>query len=53
MLVGVEGAGKHRFRAVRCAVRFDDQFAYLPEAASKVLGARPGAKLNIIPFEAP
>lgn len=53
MLVGVEGAGQHRFRAVKCAVRFDDQFAYLPAAASKVLGAKPGAKLNIIPFELP
>jgi arginine N-succinyltransferase len=53
MLVGVEVSGKHRFRAVRCPVRFDDQAASIPEAAQKVLGVKPGAKLNIIPFESP
>lgn len=53
MLVGVERVGKTQFRAVRCAVRFDDQFAYIPDAARKVLGVKAGARLSIIPFEAP
>ena len=51
VLVAVEGKGKNRFRAVRTPLRFDDQYAYLPEAASAVLGAKPGDKLAVIPFE--
>ena len=51
MLVAVEGTEKNRFRAVRCPLRFDDQYAFIPETAREVLGAKPGAKLSVIPFE--
>jgi arginine N-succinyltransferase len=51
-LVGAEKKnGKGRFRAVRCAVRFDDQIAYLPGQAKEVLGVEPGDKISLVPFE--
>jgi arginine N-succinyltransferase len=43
--------GKNRFRAVRCPVRFDDQRVYLPARARELLGAKPGDKLGLIPFD--
>jgi arginine N-succinyltransferase len=52
MLVAHERpSGKNRFRAVRTQVRFDDQLAYLPDAAREMLGVKAGDKLSIIPFE--
>jgi arginine N-succinyltransferase len=52
MVVALErGSGRNRFRAVRCAVRFDDQRALLPAKAQELLGAQPGDKLALIPFE--
>jgi arginine N-succinyltransferase len=51
-LVAVEhGSGKNRFRAVRTSCRLDGQTAALPVEARKLLGARPGDKLHLIPFE--
>jgi len=52
MLVAIErGSGRNRFRAVRCAVRFDDQKVLLPAKAQELLGAKPGNRLALIPFE--
>lgn len=51
-LVAAEKAtGKGRFRAVLAPVRFDDQIAYLSEAAKEVLGVEPGEKVGLVPFE--
>jgi arginine N-succinyltransferase len=51
-LVAVErSAGKNRFRAVRTPCRVDGETAALPAEARKLLGAQPGDKLHIIPFE--
>jgi arginine N-succinyltransferase len=52
MLVSFESEkGKNRFRAVRTAVRFDDQQIYLPAKAKDVLEAPAGARLSVIPFD--
>jgi arginine N-succinyltransferase len=51
-LVAVErSSGKNRFRAVRTACRLDGETASLPAEARKLLGAQPGDKLHLIPFE--
>lgn len=52
MLVATErSAGKNRFRAVRCFVRFEDRVVHLPARAKELLEVKPGAKLSLIPFE--
>lgn len=52
MLVGFEReSGRNRFRSVRTHVRFSDQLCYLPAKAKEALGAGPGARLLMIPFE--
>jgi arginine N-succinyltransferase len=52
MLVAVErGSGRNRFRAVRSAVRFDDQRVLLPAKVRELIGAKVGDKLSLIPFE--
>jgi arginine N-succinyltransferase len=43
--------GRNRFRSVRCQARLDNTMAYLPARAKEVLGADPGEKLSLIPFE--
>jgi len=51
-LVALErDSGRNRFRAVRTSVRFEDKVVSLPKQAKEILGAEPGAKLSIIPFE--
>lgn len=47
----VRPEGRNRFRAVRCTVRLDNQLVYLPPKAKEALGAEPGDKLSLIPFE--
>lgn len=50
-LVGIEPTtGPHRFRAVRTACRLDDDKAYLPTRARRLLGVNPGDTLFTIPF---
>ncbi|MBF5046201.1 arginine N-succinyltransferase [Aggregicoccus sp. 17bor-14] len=44
-------SGRNRFRSVRCSARLDNQAIYLPAKAKQALGAEPGAKLSVIPFE--
>ncbi len=44
-------SGRNRFRAVRTQARVDDQIIYLPGPAKELLGASPGEKLSLIPFE--
>ncbi|XXF77177.1 arginine N-succinyltransferase [Myxococcaceae bacterium GXIMD 01537] len=52
VLVAVEEeSGRNRFRAVRCTVRQDHQLVFLPPKAKEALGAEPGDKLSLIPFE--
>lgn len=52
VLVALErDSGRNRFRSVRCTVRVDNQVVYLPPKAKEVLGAEPGDKLSLIPFE--
>jgi arginine N-succinyltransferase len=52
LLVACErDAGRNRFRAVRCQVRFDNHHVRLPAKAKELLGCEPGAKLTFIPFE--
>ncbi len=52
MLVGREkGSGKNRFRAVKTAVRFDDQEVLLPRAAKELLELSSGDRVSVIPFE--
>ncbi len=52
MLVGHENpSGKNRFRAVKTAVRFDDQEILLPAATKELLGVESGDKVSVIPFE--
>ncbi|MFT3841093.1 MAG: arginine N-succinyltransferase [Myxococcaceae bacterium] len=52
MLVGHESpSGKNRFRAIKTAVRFDDQEILLPAASKELLGVESGDKVSVIPFE--
>ncbi len=50
-LVGIDREGRNRFRAVKTPVRFEDQTVHLPARAKQLLGASPGDKLSLIPFE--
>jgi arginine N-succinyltransferase len=51
VLVGVERrAGRERFRAVRCAARRTGDGVRLPASARRLLGARPGDRVHLIPF---
>jgi arginine N-succinyltransferase len=45
------GEGKVRFRAVRCAARLDGETVQIPEKARALLGAEPGEKVHLVPFE--
>jgi arginine N-succinyltransferase len=45
--------GRIRFRAVRCPARFEGNEVRIPEAARKVLGARPGDRVHVVPFDGP
>lgn len=42
--------GPNRFRAVCCAVRFDDQQVLLPAEAKQLLKVKPGERLAVVPF---
>jgi len=51
-LVAVQHAtGKNRFRAIRTPCRIDGESAALPAEARRLLGARPGDRLHLIPFD--
>jgi arginine N-succinyltransferase len=51
-IVGVGRAtGANRFRAVRSAVRFDDQQALLPKAVREQLKVKPGERIAVVPFD--
>jgi len=51
-IVGLDRpTGLNRFRAVRSAVRFDDQIALLPRAVKDLLKLKTGDKVSIVPFE--
>ena len=50
-LVGLERAGRNRFRAVRCEARLEGEAVRLPPRARAVLGARAGDRLHVVPFE--
>jgi arginine N-succinyltransferase len=43
--------GRIRFRAVRCAARLDGDAVRIPERARELLGADPGERLHLVPFE--
>jgi arginine N-succinyltransferase len=52
MLVGlVRPNGRIRFRAVRCPARFEGDEVRIPEDARKLLGARPGDRVHVVPFD--
>jgi arginine N-succinyltransferase len=43
--------GRIRFRAVRCAARLDGETIRIPEKVRELLGAEPGERLHVVPFE--
>jgi arginine N-succinyltransferase len=43
--------GRVRFRSVRCAARLDGDTVRIPEKARELLGAEPGDRLHLVPFE--
>ncbi len=43
--------GRVRFRAVRCPARIAGEEVRIPERARELLGARPGERLHLVPFE--
>jgi arginine N-succinyltransferase len=50
-LVGAaRGSGSNRFRAVRSAVRFDDQQVFLPVEVREVLKVKVGDRVSMVPF---
>jgi arginine N-succinyltransferase len=51
LLVGIERAGRNRFRAVRCEATIDGEAVRLPAAARALLSARAGDRLHLVPFE--
>ena len=51
-LVAIEPReGPDRFRAVRCPVRRAADGFRLPAAARRLLGAKPGDRLDLVPFD--
>jgi arginine N-succinyltransferase len=50
-LVGVERAGRNRFRAVRCEAGIAGEAVRLSAGALALLGARAGDRLHLVPFE--
>ncbi|HSD21143.1 MAG TPA: arginine N-succinyltransferase [Anaeromyxobacter sp.] len=51
-LVGLHRTeGRIRFRAVRAPVRLDDDQVRVPANARAILGAEPGERLHLVPFE--
>ncbi len=51
-LVGLARSdGRVRFRAVRCPVRFEADEVRIPEDARKLLDARPGDRVHVVPFD--
>jgi arginine N-succinyltransferase len=51
-LVGlVRPGGRNRFRAVRCPSRIHGEAVAIPAEAREVLGARPGERVHLIPFD--
>ena len=51
-LVGLHRTeGRIRFRAVRAPVRLDDDEVRVPANARAILGAEPGERLHLVPFE--
>lgn len=50
-IVGVTRTGPNRFRAVKSAVRFDDNIATLPKSTRELLKLKAGDKVSLVPFE--
>jgi len=51
-LVGlVRPGGRNRFRAVRCPSRIHGGTVAIPAEAREVLGARPGERVHLVPFD--
>jgi arginine N-succinyltransferase len=47
----IRTSGRNRFRAVRAEARLDGETVRLPARAREVLGADPGDRVHLIPFE--
>ena len=47
----VRPGARNRFRAVRCACRLEREGARIPADARALLGAGPGDRLHVVPFE--
>jgi len=51
LVARASASGRVRFRAVRAPARVDADGISLPTAARRLLGARPGETLHLVPFE--